>query len=74
MQFMNKTQIVKAFKQGQIDLVWKQVRLCGGILKDKAWEQEDGCHRVMHIMHHGYEWKGYMHNGDVTRLSMTEHH
>lgn len=73
--YMNKRQIVSAYNKGQLDEVAKQLRKYGTINRDKSWDEESGyyagAHRVMHIIHHGHEWRLTLWNGEVKELGYT---
>lgn len=69
MMFMTKTQLLKAFKNGQLDEVSKQLRRYGKIVNDSSYEIESGyyigSHRDTTIVHHGFVWELNLHNGEV---------
>lgn len=69
MMFMTKTQLLKAFKNGQLDEVAKQLRRYGKIVNDSSYEIESGhykgSHRDLNIIHHGFTWELNLHNGEV---------
>lgn len=69
MMFMTKTQLLKAFDKGQLDVVAKQLRMYGKIVHDTSYEIESGhykgSHRDLNIIHHGFTWDLNLHNGEV---------
>ncbi len=73
--YMAKRELIKAFKNADLETVSKQCKLYGLILKDKEFEIKEGIyrgwHRVTTIKHHGIEWTVRMHNGVVTGISRT---
>lgn len=75
MPYMNKRQIVKAYNDGLLDDVKKQLCTYGTIVLVKDWETEEGYYkgasRIYRIEHHGLQWKVYMLNGEVLEVSHT---
>ena len=69
MMYLTKTQLLKAFKNGQLDEVAKQLRRYGKIVHDTSYEIESGhykgSHRDLNINHHGFTWDLNLHNGEV---------
>ena len=69
MMYLTKTQLLKAFKNGQLDEVAKQLRRYGKIVNDSSYEIESGyymgSHRDTTIVHHDFVWELNLHNGEV---------
>ena len=71
--YMNKREIQKAFKNGDLEGVKNQCVRYGNILSVKDWEVMDverynGAWRLYKIEHHDIQWKIEMHNGEVTSI------
>ncbi len=70
MPMMTKRQLVKAYNNGQLEEVYKEVRRYGVIVKDVEWSiadggRYDGAWRHMWINHHGLGWSFELHNGEL---------
>ena len=70
---MNKAQIKKAYKDGWLDEVAKELVRYGTITNDHSYEIESGYHAGSHrqteITHLGIGWIVEKHNGEVKSLS-----
>jgi hypothetical protein len=70
MPMLNKTQLKKAYQNGELEEVVFQVRRYGVIVADREWECEEppryaGAWRQCHVNHQGIGWNFTMHNGEV---------
>jgi len=72
---MTKAQIKKAYIDGWLDEIAKELTRYGTIIKDYSFEIESGyhagSHRVLEIEHYGIAWIIEKHNGEVKTLGRT---
>lgn len=71
--YMNKREIQKAFKNGDMDGVKNQCVRYGNMLGVSDWEITDiprynGAWRLYKIEHHGIQWEIELHNGEVVSI------
>ncbi len=77
MPMMTKRALTKAFDNGFLDDVYREVRLYGNIISDREWSIDDlprynGAWRELAINHAGKGWKFTLHNGQIESASMFE--
>ena len=75
MNYMTKTQMIRAYNKGLLDDVAKQLRRYATITSDKSFEIESGYHkghhRVTNFAQHNLNWEVHFHNGEVKQLGYT---
>lgn len=71
---LTKTQIKKAYKDGWMDEVAKELVRYGTITNDHSFDINSGYHAGSHrqtdFIHHGIQWRVEKHNGEVVTLGM----
>lgn len=69
---LTKPQIKKAYKEGWLDNVAKELVRYGTITKDHSFEIDSGyhagSHRQTNFLHHGIEWQVEKHNGEIKSI------
>lgn len=77
MPMMTKRALSKAFDNGSLEDVYREVRLYGAIISDREWSIYDlprynGAWRELVINHAGKGWKFTLHNGQIESAGMYE--
>lgn len=75
MALLTKRELIKGLNDGHFDLVLKELRRYGKIIRDKSWDCDDGFYkgsnRCFHVDYKNLLWRCLMINGEIIRLGYT---